>query len=206
MPIEKTPSDSADFVGRGGLKLRHALDSFSIDPRGMTCADFGCNIGGFTDCLLQAGAAHVYAVDTGYGTLAWKLRQDERVTVLERTNAMHAPPPADGVDLVVIDMGWTPQRHAIPAAFAWLRPNGHIISLIKPHYELAKAQAKSMLIDGVLPEDQAGRVTQQTLENMPQLNAQVLGSVCSPIRGGASKGKRGNIEYLALLCAAPPAP
>lgn len=206
MSKNKAESDAANYVGRGGLKLRHAIDSFSFDPRGKTCADFGCNIGGFTDCLLQAGAEHVYCVDTGYGTLAWKLRQDARITVMERTNAMHAQPPDDGVDLVVIDMGWTPQRHAIPAALRWLRPDGCIISLIKPHYELPKNLAKSLLVNGVLPEDQAQIVADRTLENMAELGAQVLASTRSPIRGGASKGKRGNIEYLAFLRAAPPPP
>ena len=90
-------------VSRGGVTLRHALDEFAVDPRGLTCADLGCNVGGFTDCLLQAGAARVVAVDTGYGALAWKLRTDPRVVVMERTNALHASPPEGGVDLVVID-------------------------------------------------------------------------------------------------------
>ena len=97
----------------------------------MRCADFGCNVGGFTDCLLQRGAAHVVAMDTGYGTLAWKLRQDARVTVRERENALHAAVPgeAERVDLVVIDMGWTPQRLCVPVAVMWLKPGGRIIHM-----------------------------------------------------------------------------
>ena len=89
---------SGQYVGRGGLKLQHALQYFSLDPAGQVCADFGCNVGGFTDCLLQHGASRVFAVDTGYGALAWKLRQDPRVVVMERTNALHVEPPrgADG--------------------------------------------------------------------------------------------------------------
>lgn len=115
------------YVSRGGLKLRHALEVFGVDPAGWWCADLGCSTGGFTDCLLQAGAARVYAVDTAYGELAWRLRQDERVAVMERTNALHAEVPADvaergGVDLVVIDLGWTVQSRAIPAALRWVVP------------------------------------------------------------------------------------
>ncbi|MCA9311333.1 MAG: hypothetical protein KDA21_09020, partial [Phycisphaerales bacterium] len=92
-------------VGRGGLKLHHALETFGVDVTGLAAADLGCNLGGFTDCLLKRGAAHVHAVDTGYGILDYRLRTDARVTVMERTNVLHAEPPVS-VDLVVIDMGW----------------------------------------------------------------------------------------------------
>jgi 23S rRNA (cytidine1920-2'-O)/16S rRNA (cytidine1409-2'-O)-methyltransferase len=119
------PADSDNpFVSRGGLKLRHALGEFGIDPAGLTCADLGCSTGGFTDCLLRAGAARVYAVDTAYGELAWSVRTDPRVRVMERTNALHAEPPEGGVDLVVIDLGWTKQALAVPAALRWLKPGG----------------------------------------------------------------------------------
>src|ERR1041384_316105 len=117
------------FASRGGLKLRHALDEFGLDVRGLACADFGANVGGFTDCLLQAGADRVFAVDTGDGNLAWTLRNDPRVIVMERTNALHAEAPAP-VDLIAIDLGWTPQRHAIPGALRWLKPDGRIVTLI----------------------------------------------------------------------------
>ena len=129
------------FVGRAGEKLDAALEGFGLDVRGLACADFGCNVGGFTDCLLQHGAAKVYAIDTGYGKLAWSLRQDGRVVVLERTNALHCPPP-ETVDLVAIDLGWTPQVLSVPAAKRWLRPGGRIVSLLKPHYELAKLRGR----------------------------------------------------------------
>ena len=118
------------FVSRAGLKLEHALNEFEFDVTGLVCADFGCNIGGFTDCLLQRGAKLVYAIDTGYGTLAWKLRSNDHVITMERTNALHAVPPASpdsaethfqGVDLVTIDLAWTQQRHSIPAALKWLK-------------------------------------------------------------------------------------
>lgn len=207
------------FVGRGGLKLQHALAEFHLDPAGLTCADFGANIGGFTDCLLRAGAARVYAVDTGYGTLAWTLRQDPRVTVLERTNALHAPPPVPPtsaaaaevsatnapilMDLIAIDLGWTPQRHAIPAALRWLKPGGCIISLIKPHYELHPDE-RALLKDGVLDEPDAQRIAQRTADALPALGVRLLGLTRSPIAGGAGKGnRRGNTEWLALLAPGP---
>lgn len=187
------------LVGRGGLKLAHALAEFGIDPTGLTCADLGANVGGFTDCLLQASAAKVYAVDTGYGTLAWTLRKDPRVVVMERTNALHAAPP-ERVDLVVIDLGWTPQKFAIPAALKWLGPSGRIISLIKPHYELSREEGKGLLKDGVLDEPDAQRIAERTVAAMPALGVRLVGLTRSPIAGGATKGnRRGNAEWLALL-------
>ena len=110
----------AKFVSRAGLKVDHALRMFELDVTGFVCADFGCNVGGFTDCLLQRGAAKVFAIDTGYGVLDWNLRNDPRVVVMERTNALHAAKPQAAIDLIVIDLGWTKQRHAIPAALRWL--------------------------------------------------------------------------------------
>lgn len=188
------------YVGRGGLKLKHALETFSLDVRGLTCADLGCNVGGFTDCLLQAGAAHVTAVDTGYGMLAYKLRIDPRVTVMERTNAMHATPPAGGVDLVVIDMAWTPQKHCIPAGLKWLKPEGRIVTLIKPHYESKGLGMEDRLVDGVLSEADAEMVNQRVIESMGLMGVRVLGVTKSPIAGGGKKGNaRGNVEYLAVL-------
>ena len=200
-----TDSQLNPFVSRGGLKLRHALDAFSFDPRGMRCADFGANVGGFTDCLLQAGAPHVTAIDTGYGVLAWKLRKDPRVTVLERTNALHAPPPTSDIphptlfDLVVIDMAWTPQRLCIPAALKWLKPDGRIITLIKPHYEV-EPEEKGLLTRGVLPLADAERIAAGVLESMPGLGVEVVASTQSPVQGGAGKkNTKGNTEWLALL-------
>jgi len=198
------PAPPSPYAGRGGLKLQHALSEFGINPAGFTCADFGANVGGFTDCLLRAGAARVYAVDTGYGTLAWKLRNDPRVVVMERTNALHAPPPGPPnapilMDLIAIDLGWTPQRHAIPAALRWLKPGGRIITLIKPHYELAPDE-KPLLERGVLDEADAERIARRTADQLPALDVRVLGLTRSPITGGATKGnKRGNAEWLALL-------
>src|SRR5438128_543365 len=103
------------FVSRAGQKLQHALATFDIDVTGKACADLGCSTGGFTDCLLQQGAAKVYAIDTGYGVLDWKLRNDPRVIVMERTNAMHVTLPQP-VEIVTIDVAWTKQRHILPSA------------------------------------------------------------------------------------------
>ena len=194
------PEPPCPYVGRGGLKLKHALDTFSVDVSGLACADLGCNVGGFTDCLLQAGAAHVTAVDTGYGTFAYKLRIDPRVTVMERTNALHATPPAGLVDVVVVDMAWTPQKHCIPAALKWLKPGGRIITLIKPHYEAKALGMEDRLTDGVLSEADAELVNQRVIETMPSMGVEVLGVTRSPITGGGKKGNaRGNVEFLAIL-------
>jgi len=187
------------FVSRGGIKLRHALDVFSLDVTGLRCADFGCSTGGFTDCLLQAGAARVTAIDTAYGEFAWKLRNDPRVKLLERTNALHAELPTtdERPDLIVIDLGWTPQRLCLPVARKWAKSGGHVITLVKPHYEL-EASEKDLLVKGVLALPEAERVTNRVLAMIPSLGFNVLRSTISPIAG--SKGnKSGNAEWLALL-------
>ncbi len=193
------------FVSRGGLKLAAALDAFAIDPAGLACADLGCNVGGFTDCLLQRGAAKVFSVDTAYGQLAWKLRSDRRVATHERTNALHFDPQSiegfTGCDLVVMDLGWSRQRLAAPAALKWLRNSdaARIITLIKPHYESTWKQAGRDDQRGVLTDAQAKQVCDATLQQMDALGVNVLGCIESPIRGGGSRGREGNIEYLALL-------
>ncbi|TVQ52341.1 MAG: methyltransferase domain-containing protein [Phycisphaerales bacterium] len=213
------PDSPHSFVSRAGRKLNHALEHFQLDVTGFTCADFGCNVGGFTDCLLQRGAERVYAIDTGYGTLAWLLRSDERVVVLERTNALHADPPDESVDLITIDLAWTPQRHAIPAALKWLQrsavadgnASGRIITLIKPHYELTEPEKAELLVYGQLDPGEAERITRRVLDAMPALGAAVIDWTLSPITGGKSGRKRrksgtasgqvgpGNVEFLALL-------
>ena len=188
------------YVSRGGLKLAHALDTLALDVTDLACADLGCSTGGFTDCLLQRGAASVVCVDTAYGQLAWKLRQDPRITVMERTNALHVEPVAGGVELVVMDLGWTPQRLAIPAAAKWLRAGGRIVSLIKPHYEMSDREGKHAKI--VLDEEQAEQVAQESLGLLQTQGFQSLGLVKSPILGGGNRSKsasRGNPEWLALI-------
>lgn len=190
------------YVSRGGLKMRHALQTFGLDVTGLRCADLGCSTGGFTDCLLQHGAASVTCVDTAYGQLEWKLRSDPRVTTVERTNALHAEPPEDGVDLVVIDLGWTPQRLAIPAALGWLSETGRIISLIKPHYELSDQMGKAEHCEIVLDDDKALEITEHSIADITKLGLKLDGLTRSPILGGGKRSKsksKGNPEWLALL-------
>lgn len=191
---------SEPLVSRAGGKLQHALETFDIDVTDLRCADLGCNVGGFTDCLLRRGASSVIALDTGYGILAWKLRQDDRVEVRERTNAMHAEPPDGGVDLVAIDLGWTPQRHALPAARRWLAPGGRIISLVKPHYELNEEDRRAHLKHGRLEDAVAETMLQAALDALESMQLRALGTTISPIRGGkSSRGKgQGNREFLLL--------
>lgn len=198
-----SPADESRYVSRGGLKLEHALTTFQVDVRALRCADFGCSTGGFTDCLLQHGAASVIAIDTAYGQFAWKLRNDPRVRLFERTSALHAEPPDEPVDLVTIDLGWTPQRLAIPAALRWLAPAGRIITLIKPHYELDETSKRAMLRGGVLDEADAERVARRVAEDLPALGVRVLGLTKSPILGSGSRQPgKGNAEWLALLARA----
>jgi 23S rRNA (cytidine1920-2'-O)/16S rRNA (cytidine1409-2'-O)-methyltransferase len=179
----------SSFVSRAGLKLDHALQTLTIRVEGFICADFGCNAGGFTDCLLQRGAAKVYAIDTGYGALEWKLRTDPRVVAMERTNAMHVELP-ESVDLVVIDVAWTRQSKILPSALRVLKADGQVITLIKPHYE---ADAK-LLKQGVLPADRLDAVVEEVKRQIAETGFECLAIVASPILGG-----KGNTEVLAHL-------
>jgi len=177
------------YVSRGGVKLAAALDAFQFDVRDLRCADLGSHVGGFVDCLLRRGAAKVFAVDTAYGTLAWKLRRDPCVVVLERTNALHVALP-EPVDLLTIDLGWTPQRLILPRAATLLHLAGHVITLIKPQYE-----AQSELCEGgVVPPTAVMRVVETTLAGIRSLGWEVLKTTESPIHGHG-----GNIEWFALL-------
>jgi len=182
------------YVTRAGLKLQHALGAFGINPTGWICADLGSHQGGFVDCLLQHGAAKVYSVDTAYGTLAWKLRKDPRVVVMERTNAMHVTLP-EPVDLVTIDVGWTQQRHVLPAAAKLLKPGAPILSLVKPQYEAGEEERK----DGVVPEQNLEPVLARVRMHIDAAGLAIRGEVRSPILGGG-----GNVEYLFLLAAKQP--
>ncbi|HJL00646.1 MAG TPA: TlyA family RNA methyltransferase [Polyangiaceae bacterium LLY-WYZ-15_(1-7)] len=130
------------YVSRGGLKLQGALDAFALDPAGLVAADFGASTGGFTDCLLQRGAAKVYAIDVGYGQLHPKLRNDARVVVMERTNARHlkAGDLPDPIDLVVIDASFISLRKLLPAAVALLRPGGEVVAMVKPQFEVGRRE------------------------------------------------------------------
>lgn len=196
------------YVSRGGEKLAAALDAFGIDPIGFVCADFGANVGGFTDCLLQRGAAKVYAIDTGYGDLAWTLRRDDRVVVMERTNALHCE-ATEPVDLVAADMAWTAQRHIIPAAMGWLKPSGYVVSLLKCHYEQAKLPgAQPRKLSGKrgvkappLSDDQAAEIARAVCDELIADGFAVEAMVLSPLRG-----KGGNVEYLLRVQAGGPRP
>jgi len=179
------------FVSRAGEKLDHALNAFALDVTGWVCADFGSNTGGFTDCLLQRGATKVYAIDTGYGVLDWKLRKDPRVVVMERTNAMHVALP-ERTDLVVIDVAWTKQRNILPAAMRVVRPGGTVLSLIKPHYE---ADPK-WLAKGVLPVDRVDEVLRAAAADIRAAGFELVQTTRSPILGA-----KGNTEVLARLLA-----
>lgn len=177
------------FVSRAGEKLDHALACFGLDVSGLVCADFGANAGGFTDCLLQRGAAQVFAIDTGYGALEWKLRKDPRVVAMERTNAMHVSLPLP-MDLVTIDVAWTKQRHILPAARRVLKPGGSVVSLIKPHYEADPA----LLAGGVLPREKLDSVMESVTRDIAGSGFHLVQAVPSPILGA-----KGNAEVLALL-------
>ncbi len=178
------------FVSRAGEKLAHALDHFAVDVQGLICADLGCHVGGFTDCLLQRGAARVYSVDTSHNILDWNLRNDGRVVLMERTNALHVQLP-EPVDLVTIDVGWTPQRLVLPVALGLLGPGGTVVSLLKPHYEATdKERIRGKVRDELVPE-----IVARTVAELRAAGIAVEDTVESPILGG--KGK--NREFLLLI-------
>ena len=140
------------YVSRGGEKLEHALKEFGVKVADLICADFGSSTGGFVDCLLQHGAQKIYAVETGYGVLDWKLRNDPRVIVMEKTNAMHVGLP-EKMDLITIDAGWTKLEKILPNVIVNLKPEGRIVALVKPHYEAGPEQIRR----GKLPLPGNGR-------------------------------------------------
>ncbi len=183
-----------NYVSRAGQKLDHALGCFAVDVRGMIAADLGCSTGGFTDCLLQRGATKVYAVDTGYGVLDWKLRNDSRVVVMERLNAMHVQLP-EPVDVVSIDVAWTRQRRILPSAKKLIRPGGIVLTLIKPHYEAEP----SALRKGILDVTRIPAILAAVKQDIEQAGFEQLRIVESPI-----KGSKGNTELIALLAARGP--
>jgi 23S rRNA (cytidine1920-2'-O)/16S rRNA (cytidine1409-2'-O)-methyltransferase len=180
------------YVSRGGLKLAAALDAFTINPNNAICADVGASTGGFTDVLLQRDAARVYAIDVGYGQLAWKLRQDERVVVIERTNARHLEALPEPVDLVTIDVSFISLKLIFPVVIKWLAPSALVVALVKPQFEAGKAQVGK----GGVVRDRA--VHRQVLENVMTYAADIdlntLGLIPSPITGPA-----GNHEFLLCL-------
>lgn len=183
--------NSNHFVSRAGEKLEYALREFNIDIKDKICADFGSSTGGFVDCLLKNGAKKVYSVDTAYGELAWKLRQDQRVVVMEKTNAIHVTLP-EKMDLITSDTSWTKQIFVIPNIIANLKENGTIVTLIKPHYEADKKLLKKGILNTSISENVAKQVVKEIIAEFP---IKLGGFVKSPIVGI----KGGNTEYLAYF-------
>ena len=186
--------NACPYVSRGGFKLAKALEVFPVEPAGKVCIDCGASTGGFTDVLLKNGAAKVYAVDVGYGQLAWQLRQDSRVVVMERTNARALTPDMfpESMNLGVMDVSFISIRLILPALHGLLKPGGEVVCLIKPQFEAGKADVgkKGVVRDKAVHE----RVLREMCEFFPTAGYTLLGLDYSPIRG-----PEGNIEYLAYL-------
>ena len=178
------------YVSRGGVKLAAALDAFGLDVHGWIIADVGASTGGFTDCLLQRGATRVYAIDVGYGQLAWRLQQDPRVVVMDRTNARYLENLAEPVHLATIDVSFISLKLILPAVLGWLGEGGQIVALVKPQFEAGRGQVGK---GGVVRDP---GVHQQVLENLTTWAASggmgLIGLTRSPITGPA-----GNVEFLA---------
>ena len=192
IPIRVTEQRS--FVSRGGIKLKGALEHFGISPVGWICADIGASSGGFTDCLLQSGARHVYAIDVAYGQLNWKLRTDSRVTVLERLNVRsvnheHLPRL---LDLAVFDTSFISLIKVIPPILPFLKAPSRILALIKPQFELPKDQVGRGGV--VLDENLRIKAVEMVKDFAQTERLSTIGVVASSIRG-----PKGNQEYLIYL-------
>lgn len=186
--------EDCPFVSRGGFKIQHALDTFGTNVTGLICMDVGASTGGFTDCLIQRGAKKVFAIDVGYGQLAWKLRQDERVISIERTNIRHMPLETIGVqvDLAVIDTSFISLRIVLPAVLKFLKKYAIIIALIKPQFEVGKENVGKggVVRDSALHDEVVSDLTSFFSET----GLEVKGIAPSPILG-----PKGNKEFLILL-------
>jgi 23S rRNA (cytidine1920-2'-O)/16S rRNA (cytidine1409-2'-O)-methyltransferase len=182
------------YVSRGGLKLEGALKDFALEVSGWVCLDVGASTGGFTDCLLQKGASRVYAVDVGYGQLAWSLRRDSRVVVIERTNIRHMPGDRipEAVDFITIDVSFISLKIVVPAVLKFLKPDGRILALVKPQFEVGKGQVGK---GGVVRNaEQHSRVIAELNLFFRSLGLECVGAVPSPI-----DGPKGNKEFFMLL-------
>lgn len=191
--VEITGS-SEPYVSRGGLKLEAALDHFGIDPRGWVCLDVGASTGGFTDCLLQRGAARVYAVDVGYGQLDYRLRQDPRVVVMERINARYLERDAlpEPCRLATLDLSFISLAKVVPAVMPHVAPGGWLLPLVKPQFEAGRGMVGK---GGILrDEGLRRRVVEETVERLTALGLEPRGVIDSPVAGS-----RGNRESLALF-------
>ncbi len=181
----------APYVSRSGEKLAVALDAFSINPRGTIGLDVGCSTGGFTDCLLQRGAARIYAIDVGYGQIDWKLRQDQRVILLERTNIRHVDRTlvTELVDLAVIDVSFISLTLVLPSVVPLLNDGAMVVALVKPQFEVGKGQVGA---GGIVRDDaQREAVTKKVIACAERLGLEVRGVLDSPV-----KGRKGNREIL----------
>ena len=187
-------ADACPYVSRGGWKLEKALRDFGVDPTGFVCSDSGASTGGFTDCLLQQGARKVFAIDVGYGQLAWKLREDPRVVCMERTNIRYVTPEQIGepLDLSVVDVSFISLRLVLPAIRALLCPTGQVICLIKPQFEAGREKVGKK---GVVRDP---AVHLEVLEQFSAL-ASELGFTIQNMTFSPVKGPEGNIEFLAHL-------
>ncbi|PLX42536.1 MAG: TlyA family rRNA (cytidine-2'-O)-methyltransferase [Deltaproteobacteria bacterium] len=187
--------DLNPYVSRGGLKLEGALKGFAYDPSGLTCVDVGASTGGFTDCLLKHGAAKVYAVDVGYGQLAWQLREDPRVINIERQNVRHLTWETLGelVDLAVIDASFISLELVLPHVVGLLKQSGDIIALVKPQFEVDKGEVGKggVVRDPILRK----KALEKVRESARLSGLDVIGEMESPIKGA----KKGNVEFLLYL-------
>lgn len=184
--------DAPRFVSRGGEKLAHALARFGIDAAHRTAMDAGASTGGFTDCLLQAGAVRVYAVDVGYGQLHWRLRQDPRVVVMERVNLRHLATLPEPVDVATLDLSFISLRLVLAQVAGLLRPDGEIVALVKPQFEAGRAHVNH---GGVVRDPKVhARVLVELLTWSAGHGIGVRGLTASPLLGPA-----GNVEFLAHL-------
>ena len=188
-----TVKGSLPYASRGGFKLAAALDAFHLDVDGWIVADVGASTGGFTDCLLRRGAARVYAIDVGYGQLAWKLQRDPRVVIMDRTNVRYLERLPELVDLATVDVSFISLKLVLPAVAGWLRPGaaeGRIVTLIKPQFEAGRKQVGK---GGVVRAPAVHRAVLQDLVGWAEAQGMGLqGLIRSPIAGPA-----GNVEFLA---------
>jgi 23S rRNA (cytidine1920-2'-O)/16S rRNA (cytidine1409-2'-O)-methyltransferase len=182
------------FVSRGGLKLQEAFDKTDWSPSGLICMDVGASTGGFTDCLLQQNARHVYAVDVGYGQLAWKLRQDSRVSVLEKTNIRYLSPDIidDMMDLITIDTSFISLKLVVPASLPFLKTDGRILALIKPQFEVGRQDVGK---GGVVRDS---KLHQRVIEDL-QAFFQTKGLETQFVLTSPIRGPKGNKEFIAGL-------
>lgn len=182
------------YVSRGGYKLEKAVNSFNLKLEGLTCMDIGASSGGFTDCMLQNGAKKVYAVDVGYGQLAWSLRNDSRVVVMERTNIRYVKEEdiSEKLDFVSIDVSFISLKLVLPVAHSLLKDGGQVVCLVKPQFEAGREKVGK---GGVVKEKSTHiEVIQNVISAARSIGFNVSGIDYSPI-----KGPKGNIEYLLLL-------